>query len=68
MLTRADVDVPAWLLTWTDDVIRWRQMTSAADFGTWEERVCSPARGGAPRNPGGAWRRVPHRLKAIFLQ
>ena len=29
--TRADVDVLAWLLTWSDDVIRWRQMTSAAD-------------------------------------
>ena len=26
-------------------------MTSAADFGVWEERACSPACGGAVRNP-----------------
>ena len=52
--TRADVDMLAWLLTWTDDVILWRQMTSAANFGAWEERACSPARGGAARNLGGA--------------
>ena len=26
-------------------------MTSAADFGAWEECACSPARGGATRNP-----------------
>ena len=43
--TRADVDMLAWLLTWIDDVIRWRQMTSTADFGAWKERACSPARG-----------------------
>ena len=28
-------------------------MTSAADFGAWKERACSPARGGAARTPGG---------------
>ena len=28
--TRADVDMLAWLLTWSDDVIIWRLMTSTA--------------------------------------
>ena len=32
-VSRADVDMLAWLLTWTDDVIGLRQMTSAAKFG-----------------------------------
>ena len=64
--TRADVDVLAWLLTWSDDVIRWRQMTSAADFGAWQERTCSLARGGEVRNPGGAWRRVRQCLTTRF--
>ena len=41
-------------------------MTSAADFGAWQERACSPARGGEGRNPGGAWRRVPHLLTTKF--
>ena len=44
---RADVDMLAWLLTWTDVVIRWRQMTSATDFGVWQARAKST----------GAWRR-----------
>ena len=62
--TRADVDMLAWLLTWTDDV-RWHQQLSLARV----KRVLSPpARGGAAKNLGGAWRRVRHRLKAIFLQ
>ena len=26
-------------------------MTLATDFGAWEERACSPAHGGAARNP-----------------
>ena len=26
-------------------------MTLAIDFGAWEERACSPAHGGAARNP-----------------
>ena len=30
--TKADMDVLAWLLTWSDDIIRWRQMTSVAVF------------------------------------
>ena len=30
--TGADVDVLAWLLTWSNDVTIWRQMTSAAVF------------------------------------
>ena len=64
--TRADVDVLAWLLTWSDDVIRLHQMTSAADFGAWQERACSLARGGEIRNPGGAWRRVQQRLTIRF--
>ena len=54
----ADVDVLAWLLTWTDDVIRWRQMTPTAEFGACQARAQSPARGGAARNPRGAWGRV----------
>ena len=62
----ADVDVLAWLLTWSDDVIRWRQMISAADFSAWQERACSPACGREDRNPGGAWRRVRHRLTTRF--
>ena len=45
--TRADVEVLAWLLTWSDDVIRWRQMTSTAVFDAWLERVMFT----------GAWRR-----------
>ena len=45
--TRADVDMLAWLMTWIDDVIRWRQMTSATDFGVWQARAKST----------GAWRR-----------
>ena len=45
--TRADVDMLVWLLTWTDDVIRWRQMTSAADFDAWQ--ACAKSTG--------AWRR-----------
>ena len=28
----ADVDVLAWLLTWSDDIIRWRQMSSTVVF------------------------------------
>ena len=28
----ADVDLLAWLLAWSDDVIRWRQMTSIVVF------------------------------------
>ena len=39
MWTRADVDMLAWLLTWTNDVIRWRQMTSAAEFGACQARA-----------------------------
>ena len=42
-------------------------MTSAADFGAWQERACSLARGGEVRNPGGAWRRVQQRLTTRFL-
>ena len=41
-------------------------MTSAADFGAWKERACSPARGGEGRNPGSAWRRVQHLLTTKF--
>ena len=50
----ADVDVLAWLLTWTDDIIRWRHMTSAAEFGACsvhrrveEQPEVQVARGGA---------------------
>ena len=43
-------------------------MKSAADFGAWEEHACSPALGGAARNPGGTWRRVRHRLTTRFLR
>ena len=39
MWTRADVEVLAWLLTWSDDVIWWRQMTSAAVFDAWQEHA-----------------------------
>ena len=60
MWTRADVDVLAWLLTWSDDVIIWRQMTSAAESTLGRSVQCSPVRGGEARNPGGAWRRVQH--------
>ena len=41
-------------------------MTSAADFGACQARALSPARGGAARNPGGAWRRVRRRMTTIF--
>ena len=41
-------------------------MTSAADFGAWEERACSPAREGDAGNPGGAWRRVQRRMTTRF--
>ena len=64
--TRADMEVLAWLLS--DDVIIWRQMTSAAVSARGRSVQCSLARGGAARNPVGAWRRMQHRLKAIFLQ
>ena len=40
----ADVDVLAWLLTWSDDVIRWRQQHC---FDAWKARAKST----------GAWRR-----------
>ena len=64
-VSRADLDMLTWLLTWTDDVIRLRQQLSSARV----KRVLSPpTRGGAARSPGGAWRRVRHRLNAIFLQ
>ena len=39
--TRADVDMLAWLLTWTDDVIGWLQMTSAAEFSACQARAQS---------------------------
>ena len=39
--TRADVDVLAWLLAWSDDIIWWRQMTSAAEFGACQARAQS---------------------------
>ena len=41
MWTRADVDVLAWLLTWSDDVIWWRHMTSVVDFSPWQARAKS---------------------------
>ena len=41
---RADVDVLVWLLTWSDDVIKWRQQQC---FGAWQARAKST----------GAWRR-----------
>ena len=40
----ADVDVLAWLLTWSDDIIRWRQQQC---FGAWKAHAKST----------GAWRR-----------
>ena len=40
-VSRADVDMLAWLLTWTNDVIRLRQMTSAAKFGACQARAQS---------------------------
>ena len=53
--TRADVDMLAWLLTWSDDVIYLRQMTSAAFSDTWMACASSPpARAGDARNPSGA--------------
>ena len=59
----ADVDLLAWLLAWSDDVIRWRQMTSAVVF----RRVLSPpAREGDARNPGGEWRRMRRRMTTRF--
>ena len=65
--TRVDVDVLAWLLTWSDDIIRWRQMTSAAVFGAgWSVR-CSLAHEGEARNPGGAWWLVQRRMTTRFL-
>ena len=33
-VSRANVDVLAWLLTWSDDVIRWRQQQC---FGAWQQ-------------------------------
>ena len=56
-------DVLAWRLTWSDNVIWWRQMTSAAVF----RRVLSPlARDGDAKNLGGAWRRVRRRMTTRF--
>ena len=55
MWIKADVDVLAWLLTWSDDVIIWCRMTSAAVSTRGRSVQCSPAREEAARNPGGAW-------------
>ena len=54
MWTRADVDVLAWLLTWSDDVIRWCQMNSAAVFGAWQE--CTMFTGAWRRSQKPRWR------------
>ena len=64
--TRADVDVLAWLLTWSDDVIWWCQMTSAAVSVRGRSVQCSPVRGGEARNPGGAWWRVQRCMTTRF--
>ena len=66
MWTRADVDVLAWLLTWSDDVIWWRQVTSVAVSACGRSVQFSPACGGEARNPGGAWWRVQRRMTTIF--
>ena len=56
-------DVLAWRLTWSDNVIWWRQMTTAAVF----RRVLSPlARDGDAKNLGGAWRRVRRHMTTRF--
>ena len=55
----ADVDVLAWLLTWSDDV-----SSSVSARG---RCVLSPsAREGDARDPGGMWRRVRLRMTARF--
>ena len=59
--TRADVDILAWLLTWRDDVIWWRQMTSAAYFSAWQARDKST---GAWRRCQKSWRRVRARVRS----
>jgi len=57
--TRADVDVLAWLLTWSDDVIRMTSDDISRRFPARGMRVTSlPARGGEARNLGSAWGRV----------
>ena len=65
--TRANVEVLAWLLTWSDDVIRWRQMTSATVFGAWLEHALFISAWRRSQKPSGTWRCVQQRLKAIFL-
>ena len=64
--TRADVDMLAWLLTWSDDVIgdvRWHQQHISARG----RRVISPpAREGDARNLGGAWWCVQRRMTTRF--
>ena len=52
---RADVDVLAWLLTWSDDVIIWCRMTLAAVLARGRSVQYSLACEGVARNPGGAW-------------
>ena len=54
--TRADVDMLAWLLTWINDVIIWRQTTSVVVSARGKSVQCLPACGGVARNPGGVWR------------
>ena len=42
-------------------------MTSTAVSACGRSMQCSPARGGAARNPGGAWWRVQRRMTTRFL-